>query len=233
MPSDKPTSLAAWMESLAFRAWHDTLFLDIHATLTLGFSLRTQGERNIPAVGPALIVANHQSYLDPPMICLAARRRLVYLARKSLFRNRLFGALLRSLNAVPIDQEGIGKEGIKMILDQLGLGKPVVVFPEGERTWDGNMQPLKAGIHLLIKRTRAPIVPVGIAGAYDAWPRWRAFPTLAPLFLPCGSGTISVSVGKPIDARRFAEMPREHALAELFDKIAIEQQHAEKLRRVH
>src|SRR6185436_3601001 len=105
-------------------------------------------------------------------------------------KNPLFAALIRSLNAVPIDQEGIGKDGIRTILEQLQLGRAVVVFPEGERTPDGRMLPLKPGIHLLIKRTQAPIVPVGIAGAFDAWPRGRRFPMPAPLFWPAGKGTI-------------------------------------------
>ena len=64
-------------------------------------------------------------------------------------------------------------------------------------TSDGQVQPLRPGIHLLIKKMAMPIVPIGIAGAYDAWPRWRAYPIPAPLFLPAGKGTIAVSVGPP------------------------------------
>jgi len=135
------------------------------------------------------------------------------------------------MHAIPIDQESIGKEGIRAILEQLQDGKAVVVFPEGARTPDGNMLPLKPGIHLLIKRTQAPIIPIGIAGAYDAWPIWRAYPIPAPLFLPTRPGAIAVSLGKPIEAKRYAEMPRDEALQELLEKIHIEQLHAEKLRR--
>ena len=77
----------------------------------------------------------------------------------------------RRLNCVPIDQEGIGIEGIRNIIARLEAGHPVLVFPEGERTHDGKMQPLKAGIALLFKRVRVPILPAGIVGAYQAWPR--------------------------------------------------------------
>ncbi len=228
---DLPMFPLGRLESRWFRAWHNSFYLGYHLAFTLGSSLRLQGQHNMVPKGPALLVANHQSFLDPLLIGLCARRPLVYLARKTLFRNRFFAAMIRSLNAVPIDQEGVGKEGLRTILDQLELGNPVVVFPEGERTPHGRMLPLKPGIHLLIRRTQAPIVPVGIAGSYDAWPRWRAYPIPAPLFWPAGAGTISVSLGKPIDARRFAELPREQALQELFDKIHAEHQHAEKLRR--
>lgn len=219
------------MESPWFRLWHHSLYAACHLAFTLGSSLRLQGQHNMVQEGPALLVANHQSYLDPLLIGLCARRPLVYLARKTLFRNRLFAAMIRSLNAVPIDQEGVGKEGIRTILEQLHLGKAVVVFPEGERTVHGQMLPLKPGIHLLIKRAQAPIVPVGIAGSYDAWPRWRGYPLAAPLCWPPATGTLSVSLGKPIDPGRYAELPREQALQELFDKIHAEQQRAEKLRR--
>jgi 1-acyl-sn-glycerol-3-phosphate acyltransferase len=200
-------------------------------TFALGFSLRTEGGPHAPRSGPALVVANHQSFLDPVAVGLAFPRPLIYLARKSLFRNPIFSWLIRSLNAVPIDQEGIGKEGIRTILAQLNLGKAVLVFPEGERTLTGRMNPLKPGVHLLIKRTQAPIIPVGIAGAYQAWPRRQPLPIPAPLFWPTRPGTIAVSVGRPLEARRIAGLPREQALTELYDAIDAVQRRAEKLRR--
>src|SRR5207247_1098752 len=120
---DRPTNLLGRMESRWFQLLHETLYVGYHMAFTLGFSLRMQGQRNMLPEGPALVVANHQSFLDPLIIGLCARRPLVYLARKTLFKNRLFAAMIRSLNAVPIDQEGIGKEGIRVILEQLSLGK--------------------------------------------------------------------------------------------------------------
>ena len=211
--------------------WYNFCYvLQAHA-FTLGFSLRTEGWQHVPRTGPALVVSNHQSFLDPVIVGLAYPRRLIYLARKTLFRNAIFSWLIRSLNAVPIDQEGIGKDGIRAVLEQLKLGKAVVVFPEGERTMTGRMNPLKPGVHLLIKRTQAPIIPVGIAGAFDAWPRARPFPIAAPLFWPANKGTLAVSIGRPLDARRLAAMPREQALQDLFDEMEAVQRRAEKLRR--
>ncbi|MSU77615.1 MAG: 1-acyl-sn-glycerol-3-phosphate acyltransferase [Gemmataceae bacterium] len=221
----------AKMESAWFPLWHHLFYLSAHAAFTLGSSLRVQGTRNMPAEGPALLVANHQSFFDPPMVGLAAKRPLVYLARKTLFRNRFFAGLIRSLNAVPIDQEGVGKEGIRTILEQLQLGKPVLVFPEGERTRTGSLLPLKPGIHLLIKRVHAPIIPVGIAGAFDAWPRTCLLPMPAPLWLPTMPGTLSISLGKPVAAAKFHGMPREEVLTELSNLIRAEQERAEQLRR--
>jgi 1-acyl-sn-glycerol-3-phosphate acyltransferase len=211
--------------------WYETTYLFSMVAFTLGFSLRTEGRSCVPQRGPVLVVANHQSFLDPILVGLASRRHLCFLARKTLFRNRFFARLIRSLNAVPIDQDGVAKDGLKTIVELLRKGHAVVVFPEGERTADGVMHEFKAGIHLLLRKAETTIVPVGIAGAYDAWPRWRMLPVPAPLFLPSSEKTLAVSVGQPLDGRRFSSLPRTRALAELFHAIHHVQQRAEKLRR--
>jgi 1-acyl-sn-glycerol-3-phosphate acyltransferase len=227
-----PTQAADGLASfIGARLWWQLCHFVYSHVYTFGFSLRTEGMAHVPRSGPLLVVANHQSFLDPVAIGLAFPRRLIYLARKTLFRNPVFSWLIRSLNAVPIDQEGVGKEGLKTVLDQLALRKAVLVFPEGERTLTGQMNPLKPGVHLIIKRARAPIIPVGIAGAYGAWPRNRGYPLAAPLFWPPNPGTMAVSVGRPLDPRRFAEMPRPQALQELFNVMAQVQRRAEHLRR--
>lgn len=199
--------------------------------LTLGFSYRYEGRRNVPRSGPALLLSNHESYLDPLIVGAAAHRHLCFLARKTLFRNKFFGDLIRRTNAVPVDQEGIAKEGLKAILERLKGGEAVLVFPEGERTATGEMQPLKPGILLLIKRIEAPIVPVGLAGAFHALPRTAKWPRLSPLFWPATGSGIAVSIGKPIPAARYRDMPRDEVLADLHREMARCKQRAERLRR--
>jgi 1-acyl-sn-glycerol-3-phosphate acyltransferase len=224
-PSASPVS-----QALGY-VWYEAAYWTTMAVLTLGFSLRYTGKRNIPKKGPVLLIANHQSFLDPLAVGLASPRHLSFLARKTLFNNRLFGGLLRSLNTVPVDQQGIAKEGMKAILEKLREGRPVLVFPEGERTWRGNIQPLKPGIQLLIKRTHCPIVPVGIAGAFDALPRTRPLPLLSPLFMPATRGAIGVAVGRPLDSERYAAMPREQMLLELQTELEKVHAEAERIRR--
>lgn len=219
--------MQGWLTHL----WYETVAWVSAATSLLTWSLRVEGSHHVPRHGPVLLLANHQCYLDPVFIGSVTRRHLCYLARKNLWRTPAISKLLYSLNGVPVDQEGVAKEGLKMILEQLKLGKAVLVFPEGMRTWDGQMNPFKPGILLLIKRFQPPIIPIGIAGAYDAWPRWRAYPTPAPLFLPPTKCTVAVAFGKPIDSRRFAELPRDVALGELTMEIQKMWQRAEQLRR--
>ncbi len=218
------------MPKLLSALWYETCRVHIWAGLTFGFSLRFEGGRNIPPRGPALLISNHESFIDPIAVGLTTTRQLHYLARKSLFTPGL-GWFLKSVNCVPVDQEGVAKDGLKTILGLLQQGKSVLVFPEGERTWTGQMSPLKPGIQLLIKRAQAPIIPVGIAGAFDAYPRGRMLPRLAPLFMPGCRGTIAVSVGPPLDAADYARLPREELLADLQKKIQERKDRAQQLRR--
>jgi 1-acyl-sn-glycerol-3-phosphate acyltransferase len=196
----------------------------------IGFRLRTFGRRNVPRTGAILIVANHQSLLDPIAIGLGIRRHVHYLARKTLFRNPLFGLFLRTVNCVPIDQEGVGKDGIRNILERLEAGYPVLVFPEGNRTKDGQVAPLRPGIALLASRVRAPILPVGIVGAYDAWPRQRHWPTFSPLFLPWTRRSLTIVYGKPRDPATLDGLSRAAVLGVLVDDIAAVVKQAEEMR---
>jgi len=89
---------------------------------------------------------------------------------------------------------------------------------------------LRPGIALLIKKSQAPVVPIGIAGAYEAWPRQRAFPIPAPLFLPAQRGRIAVSIGRPLDGKKLAQLPRAHLLADLFQELQQAHEKANHLR---
>ncbi len=219
------------MPSLTSTLVHQLAYLVCSTGMPVLFSMRVEGGAHIPRRGPALLIANHQSFIDPILLGVCTPRPLCYLARRTLFKKPFFAWLLRALRAVPIDQEGVGKEGIKTILEQLRQGEAVVVFPEGERTGNGSMGPLKPGVLLLIRKTQAPIVPIGIAGAYDAWPRTRPVPVPAPLFPPGGAGTIAVSVGRPLDPAQLAALPREQALAALAVELHKAHTRAERLRR--
>jgi 1-acyl-sn-glycerol-3-phosphate acyltransferase len=216
-------------------AWYQLARCACRVFFTFGFSLRTEGLQNIPARGPFLIVANHESYLDPPAIGCSITRPLFYLARKSLWKNPVFGALLTSVNSLPVDQDTrFVKDAMKLMIAKLQEGYGTVMFPEGTRTEDGNMNPLQPGILFLLKYLPIPvqIVPVGIAGFYQAWPMHNKFPKFAPLFLPAAQrGTLAISYGKPVDSESYRQLDRPAILADLFQRIATERARAEKIRR--
>ena len=128
---------------------------------TVFYRFRRFGYKNIPSTGPFVIVANHQSHMDPPVIGAGIwNRQLTFVARAGLFKNAIFAWTLRSVNAIPIE-EGDRAEiaTIKKFIERLKQGEAVIVFPEGTRTTDGSISEFKAGAALLIKRANCPVVP--------------------------------------------------------------------------
>jgi 1-acyl-sn-glycerol-3-phosphate acyltransferase len=153
------------------------------------FGIRCEGRRRFPREGGALVCANHQSFLDPVLVGLACDRRMNYLARETLFRFAPFRWLITWHDAIPIDREGSGIGGLKETLRRLKRGELVLVFPEGTRTQDGHVGPLKPGLCAIARRSQVPLVPVGIDGAFEAWPPGHPLPRPA---------SIRVHVGQPI-----------------------------------
>src|SRR5262249_54209685 len=133
-------------------------------------------ERRIPhpSQGPVLVLANHQSYLDILLISLACNWRLFFVARVGLAKSRILAWIMQQFQTVLIDNEGLGRAGLQAVEKLLREGRALLIFPEGERTWDGKMQELKPGVTLVIRRVpNLTVVPTAIAGAFEAWPRFR------------------------------------------------------------
>jgi 1-acyl-sn-glycerol-3-phosphate acyltransferase len=211
--------------------WYELLYYPTAFIAMMGFSLRVRGRERVPQQGGLLVIANHQSFLDPPLIGIAVRRHLNYLARSTLFDSKPLRWLIESLGAVPINQESVGTAGIKTSLALLKEGRAVLVFPEGSRTPDGTLHPLKPGVVVLIRRAGVPILPVGIAGADQAWPTHRPRPRFSPLWYPSTGAGVAVVVGKPISSKTLADLPPEETLARLHAELLRLHHEAEKLRR--
>jgi 1-acyl-sn-glycerol-3-phosphate acyltransferase len=178
--------------------------------LVLFYRVRIHDERYVPMAGGVLLLANHQSHMDPPAIGSVVRRPLNFVARKTLFKWPLSWHF-DMLDAIPLDQEGVSLSGIKETLKRLRDGEGAVIFPEGTRSWDGEMQPLMPGFCIIARRCRVPIVPVGIAGAHEAWPRGTPFPKL--------SGSVHIQFGPPLLPAESAKYNDEQLLAEVDRRI--------------
>lgn len=139
------------------------------------FRLRIRHPEHVPPDGPVILAANHASYLDPPLVGTACKRRLTYLAKQELFFFP-FSAFLRYFGAVPVAR-GIGDaSALRTVIRVLREGGAVLLFPEGTRTPDGGLQSVKAGLGLIAEQTGAAIVPTAIQGTYRALPRGSWFP---------------------------------------------------------
>ncbi|HLF93889.1 MAG TPA: lysophospholipid acyltransferase family protein [Planctomycetota bacterium] len=155
----------------------------------LFWRIRVIGAENVPKTGGVLIVSNHQSYLDPPLIGSYLQREMHFMARRTLFKNPLFGALIGRCNAFSIERDTADVKGVRNAIDRLQRGNILLVFPEGTRTRDGTVGRMKAGIGMLAERAAVPIVPVLIEGAYEVWPKGALLPRL---------GRIRLVFGKPM-----------------------------------
>jgi 1-acyl-sn-glycerol-3-phosphate acyltransferase len=130
----------------------------------------------VPLNGPVILASNHASFLDPPLVGSGLKRGINYLARENLFRFPVLGWILHRWQVVPVDREGGGAKGLKAILDRLLAGGAIILFPEGTRTRDGNLQPARSGIGLTVIKSTAPVVPVRVFGTYEAFGRHMRFP---------------------------------------------------------
>ncbi|HLB33336.1 MAG: hypothetical protein A3F67_10570 [Verrucomicrobia bacterium RIFCSPHIGHO2_12_FULL_41_10] len=121
--------------------------------------------------GPVILAMNHQSYFDPPLAGICSQRAVYFLARKTLFSIPLLGRLLPDFNVIPVDRDGNDMSALKNIIRLVRNGNGVVLFPEGTRSIDGSLQRARSGIGLIIAKTKAPVLPMRIFGAHEAFPK--------------------------------------------------------------
>lgn len=142
---------------------------------TIWFRIRAAGRENLPT-GGALLLINHQSFLDPLMVGVSLRRPVSYLARENLFRVPILGWVLRQTYVMPISRESAGTESLRESIRRMEHGFLVGIFPEGTRSVDGSLSEIKPGFVALVRRAKVPVIPVGVAGTHDAFPRGAWFP---------------------------------------------------------
>jgi 1-acyl-sn-glycerol-3-phosphate acyltransferase len=174
------------------KTWLYNLFQQLFrcAGVTL-FDLKTYGLENIPRRGGVLIVANHQSFLDPVLLGVKIWRPCSFLAKSELFENRYFGALIRRFNAFPVRQ-GEGDVGaVRETIKRLQEGHLLTMFPEGGRCTDGKIAPMEKGVGLIVRRAgpTVKVLPAAIRGTFEAWPPGQLIPR---------TGKVRVIYGHPM-----------------------------------
>ena len=135
------------------------------------FSLRVIHPERMVESGPLIIAVNHSSYFDPPLAGICSRRGVFYLARKTLLKWPFFGPLFPAMNVIPVERDGNDMSALREVIKKIKEGNAVVLFPEGTRSPDGNLQKARAGIGLVIAKTGAPVMPIRIFGAYESFPK--------------------------------------------------------------
>jgi 1-acyl-sn-glycerol-3-phosphate acyltransferase len=171
------------------------------------FRLSVVGAHRVPREGRLLLASNHLSVLDPALIGSVMPRELDYMAKTELFQIPGFGALIRALNAHPVDRSGSDSAALRLALRLLGDGRAVLVFPEGTRGVEGSLQAARPGAGMLAALSGAPVVPVYVKGSGRALPRGAVLPRPA---------RVTVTFGEPI---RFARTRGRTRYQDVSDEI--------------
>jgi long-chain acyl-CoA synthetase len=193
------------------------------ARLLPGF--RTGGQEHLPASGPYIISPNHQAYVDPVFVAAAlpyrAFRDLFFVGAAEYFETRLSRWFARTINLVPVDPDANLITAMRAGADGLRLNKILMLFPEGERSIDGELKKFRKGASILSAHLNVPIVPVALDGLFELWPRGRAFNWR--FLLPWKGGRIRVLFGPTVRATRGAYVEGvdtlKSAVAGLFARI--------------
>ena len=184
----------------------------IEALFRVLFNYDCLGEEKLPERGPAIVAANHPSYLDPILLSLQTPRPIRFMAWDALFKLPIFGSAIRALGAFPVDiRRGGGQTAYEQAKALVESGEIVGVFPEGQRSRTGWMEPaLRAGAARLALETGAPLYPATIAGAYRAWPHFQSLPKPA---------RIRVRYHDPIDPAAYRALPEAQGVNALLAEL--------------
>lgn len=175
------------------------------------FGFKVYGSEVVPEIGGVIIAANHVSYLDPPVLGLALKRKAVFIAKKELFTLPVIGCLIRRL-CIPVDREHPKPSTIKEALKRLRNGEVVVIFPEGGINLNGSFKDAKRGIGLISYMSNVPVIPVFIKGTHKALPVGTWFPRLAK---------IEVFFGNPLKLEEYEDEKdfQERICRDIMDRI--------------
>ena len=166
--------------------------------------VRVHGLAKFPESGPLLLLTNHQSNLDPMALGVVSPLPINYLAKRSLFKIWPVGWFLLWNDCIPIDRESNAIGGMKETLKRLKRREAVLVFPEGSRSRDGDLQPIKPGFCMLARKTKSTLLPMAIDGG------WQAFPPGAFVLRP---GNLQVVVGDPIEFSQYQSLTNDELCA--------------------
>jgi len=139
--------------------------------------LEVHGIKNVPQTGSFILASNHSSFFDPPALGCRLPRNLHYFARDSLFFWPL-GLLIRNLNSIPVNRSQLDIATLKRVLKVLKGGDPLLLFPEGTRSADGNLGEGKKGIGLLLAKSQVDVLPARVTGGNKVLGKGMLFPRI-------------------------------------------------------
>jgi 1-acyl-sn-glycerol-3-phosphate acyltransferase len=182
----------------------------------IGFRGDVYGQDNIPESGPFMLASNHASHLDPPFVGAHVPRQVSFFARKTLWKPGLASWWLDTVGTIPVDRDG-GSDvnSIKRVLQAIKDGKVIILFPEGTRSPDGNLQRAKPGVGMLACRTRVPVVPARIFGSFHAFGRDGKLRLCTPISVVYGKPLTPAEYDRPGDGKERYQRASERIMSRI------------------
>ncbi len=183
------------------------------ALLLAGLKINVLGAENIPRDRPVVYIVNHSSNFDIPILYAGLPLQFRWLAKKELFDIPLFGLAMRRCGYIPIDRSDRRKamQSMNEAAQQISHGASVIVFPEGTRTVDGQLQEFKKGGFLIAVKAKAPVVPVAIKGS---------FAVMAKNSIRINRGDIEMEIFPPLETAGMKSADTEQLMAAVRQPIA-------------
>jgi len=188
-------------------------FLKLFLVILMGF--RVYGKEKVPKKGAFILASNHVSHLDPPALASASPRVLHFMARHTLFDNRLLGWVIGSCNAFPVRRGeadlGSMKKGIRL----LKSGEPLLIFPEGTRSESGEMSEAQPGMGYLSLMSGAPILIAYVEGTGEAMPKGAHRIKLRSVSVYFGNMIDPKKLDLPLDRKEAAQKLADYVVGEI------------------
>ena len=188
--------------------------------LKMLYRIRVEGLENVPKTGPAIIAANHISFLDSFFIPLVVdRRKVTYLAKADYFKSWKTKWFFTGVGQISCERQGGSKsqQSLEIALDVLKDGNLLGIYPEGTRSPDGILYKGRTGVARLALTAKVPVIPVGLIGTEEVMPKDAKLPRLT------GRLNVKIRFGKPLDFSRFEGRERDRfALRSVTDEIMFE-----------
>ena len=199
------------VEQLSETTWQYFFWRAAFRMVFKSMGLEIAGLGNVPRTGPLIVASNHRSHADPPLVGACLPRSGHFMGKRELFEVPIFSPIIRKTGAFPVTRGRPDRRAMRYAIQALANGEVVVMFPEGTRSEDARLKEPELGVAMIALKSRAPVLPVAVAGTEHILPKGSTVPRGHPL---------KVRFGRPLTFDDLYEArPSRPAMVEIGDRL--------------